>query len=388
MGKEVKESNFKYSVKKTGSFILSIVVGAIIGLGIGVIIAFSNSRIFEGDIFTIVICFVIFIFSFLLQLILHELGHLIFGLWSGYEFVSFRVGSLTFIKENGKIVRKKFKVMGTGGQCLMMPPEGNGYDCPYFLYNLGGILMNTLVSCLCVTVYLLIPIPKMLAAFLLFTAVSGFYDLIMNGIPMKIGGIANDGYNMLSLGKDKVARYALYIQLRVNGLIYQGLRIKDMPLQWFEIPDEADLNNPLISSIKLLEAAYYHDRKEFDKAKECYETLLNEVPKLIKIYENEIKCELLFYEIIGEARKEVIDKLYTKELKKYIKATNCYITRKRLMYAYALVIENNLEKADKILKEVNAGIKTYPAKAEVESELEIIEIIKQKYTPLLENEMI
>lgn len=383
MGKELRKSDVKDSLKRIGSVILRMAAGAIIGVSIVVIINFCNSGIFKGDILTIIICFALFIFAFILQLILHELGHLICGLWSGYEFVSFRVGTLTFIKENGKIVRKKFNVVGTGGQCLMMPPEGNGYDCSYFLYNFGGVLMNTLISCLCVGVYLLIPMPKIFAAFLLFTAVSGFFDLIMNGIPMKVGGIANDGYNMLSLGKDKAARYAFYIQLRVNGLLYQGIRIKDMPLQWFEIPDEADLNNPIISSIKLLEAAYYHDRKDFHKSKKCYENILNEVPKLIKLYENEIKCELFFYEIIGEARTEVIDKLYTKDLKKYIKATNCYITRKRLMYAYALVMEKNLEKADKILKEVDAGIKTYPAKAEVESELEIIEIIKQKYTPLL-----
>lgn len=143
--------------------------------------------------------FALFIFAFILQLILHELGHLIFELWSGYEFVSFRVGTLTFVKENGKKVRKEFKIMGTGGQCLMMPPEGNGYDCPYTLYNLGGILMNAIISFLCVAAYILCPMPKMVSAFLLFTAVSGFYDLIMNGVPMKVSGVVNDGYNVLSM---------------------------------------------------------------------------------------------------------------------------------------------------------------------------------------------
>lgn len=376
MSKEIKENKVKDSFKKGFAIIIGVGIGIIAGIIIGVV---SDSGESDGDFFTFLIYFALFILAYMLQLVLHELGHLICGFLSGYEFISFRIGSLTFVKENGKIVIKKFKIMGTGGQCLMMPPEGNGYDCPYFLYNLGGVLMNTVISCLCVAAYLLLPMPKMVAAFLIFIACIGLFDLILNGIPMKIGGIANDGYNMLSIGRDKTIRKAFYTQLRVNGLIYRGTRLKDMPLEWFELPCDADLNNPLFSSIKMLEGSYYEDKKEFDKAKQCFENLLNSAPKLIKLLENEIKCALLFYETIGEGRREVIDDLYTNDLKKYIKATNCYISRKRLMYAYALIIEKDNTKADKILKEIDVVKKTYPAKAEVESELEIIEFIKQKY---------
>lgn len=376
MSKEIKENKVKDSFKKGFAIIIGVGIGIIAGIIIGVV---SDSGESDGDFFTFLIYFALFILAYMLQLVLHELGHLICGFLSGYEFISFRIGSLTFVKENDKIVIKKFKIMGTGGQCLMMPPEGNGYDCPYFLYNLGGVLMNTVISCLCVAAYLLLPMPKMVAAFLIFIACIGLFDLILNGIPMKIGGIANDGYNMLSIGRDKTIRNAFYTQLRVNGLIYRGTRLKDMPLEWFELPFDADLNNPLFSSIKMLEGSYYEDKKEFDKAKQCFENLLNSAPKLIKLLENEIKCALLFYETIGEGRREVIDDLYTNDLKKYIKATNCYISRKRLMYAYALIIEKDSVKADKVLKEIDVVKKTYPAKAEVEGELEIIEFIKQKY---------
>ena len=37
-----------------------------------------------------------------LQLIIHELGHLIFGLLSGYKFSSFRIFNFMLIKEDGK----------------------------------------------------------------------------------------------------------------------------------------------------------------------------------------------------------------------------------------------------------------------------------------------
>lgn len=371
MNNESQNNRVKNLLKKLITIILFTGMGSIIGVIIGMLS--------EGDIFMIIACFILFGLAFTLQLILHEVGHLICGIWSRYEFVSFRVGTLTFIKENNKIVLKKFKVMGTGGQCLMMPPKGNGYDCPYILYNLGGILMNFLVSCLCMILYMLFPMPKLVELFLILTSISGIYDLIMNGIPMKVGGIANDGYNIFSMKNDSLSRYSFYIQLRVNGLLHQGVRMKDMPSSWYKIPSEANLNDSLISSIKCLEANYYHDRKEFDKAKECYENLSNDAPNLIKLFKNEINCELLFYEIIGDCRKEIIDQLYTKELKKYIKLTDCYISRKRLMYAYALIIEKDIIKADKVLNEIEVVKTTYPVKGEVESELEIIDYIKQKY---------
>ncbi|WP_138204110.1 hypothetical protein [Haloimpatiens lingqiaonensis] len=376
MDKKVKKKNVKDLFKKIGAIILSMGIGAIIGIFVCKLI---EEVVGDYGPFTIIIGMAIFVFAFMLQLILHEVGHLICGLWSGYEFVSFRIGTLTFVKDNGKIVTKKFTIKGTAGQCIMMPPKDKKHDCPYILYNLGGILMNAVITCLCIAIYLWCPMPKILSIFFIFTAISGVYDLILNGIPMKISGVCNDAYNLLSIKRDKIAKYSFYIALRVNGLLYEGVRIKDMPLEWFELPEGADLGNPIISSIEILKGNYYFDKKEFHKAKECYEKLLNNVPNLIKLYENEIKCELLFLEIIGDARKDIIDKLYTKELKSYIRATDCYMSRKRLMYAYALIIEQNTQKADKLLNEAYIAQKTCPAKGDAESEMEIIEFVKETY---------
>ena len=60
-----------------------------------------------------------------LQIIIHEAGHLVTGLLSGYKFVSFRIFNYTILKTKGKLKIKKFGIAGTGGQCLMTPP-----DCP------------------------------------------------------------------------------------------------------------------------------------------------------------------------------------------------------------------------------------------------------------------
>ena len=50
-----------------------------------------------------------------LQLIIHEAGHLVFGLATGYRFSSFRVFNLILLKEEGKLRFKKLSLAGTGG---------------------------------------------------------------------------------------------------------------------------------------------------------------------------------------------------------------------------------------------------------------------------------
>lgn len=366
----------KKSIIKIIGSILFIIIGAIVGVIGGIIIGKSN--IFGKTTFIdVVIIIGIFIASFIIQIIIHEAGHLIFGLLSGYEFISFRIFSFTIVKENGRLVRKKFNIQGTGGQCLMMPKEDDIKRCPYVLYNLGGVLMNLIISSLGIIILMSIPLPKFLKIFLISIIASGIIIFITNGIPMKVSGLSNDGYNILSISRDDFIKRCFYIQLKVNGLIYKGIRVKDMPFEWFKIEENADLNNSIITSIKILEANYYHDKLEFEKAKECYESLLNDAKNILEIYKYEIQCELLFYEIIGEKRDDVINKLYTKELKRYIKATDCYISRKRLMYAYSLLIERDLNKADEILKEIDVVKNTYPAKGEIKSELEIIRFLQK-----------
>ena len=81
----------------------------------------------------------ILLFSIFLQVLLHEGGHLVCGLATGYRFVSFRIFNLTFIRKDGKLCIKRFSLAGTGGQCLLTPPERPLEDIPTTLYNLGGV---------------------------------------------------------------------------------------------------------------------------------------------------------------------------------------------------------------------------------------------------------
>ena len=385
MSKKNKKENlmsilFKNKKENLMSILLMIIVSLLCFIGGTLSSRASASN--NTSLLELSLEFIIFIVIFNFHMIIHEIGHLILGLLTGYEFVSFRIGSITVIRDNNKFKLKKFKIKGTGGQCLMMPKCESYEDCNYVLYNLGGIMLNAIVSIISAILYFTLNSNKYINLILVMIIIIGITVIITNGIPLKIGGVPNDGYNTLSISKDKFMKYCFYIQLKVNGLLYKGTRPKEINIEWFKTKEGVDLNNPLVVAIKCFEANYYHDKLEFDKAKKCYEEILDNAPKIIKLYEYEIKCELLFYEILNN-NKEKVDELYTKELKAYIKATNCYITRKRLMYAYDLIILNDMKKAEKDFNEFEKLKKVYPAKGEIYSEEEVMKFIKENYNNIV-----
>lgn len=374
--------------KRTG--ISNVLILGLIGAFAGFLIVFITTKI-SGDefilknnpigfIYNLLFLFLAVITAIYTQFIIHESGHLVFGLNSGYQFVSFRVGSLTVIKKSGKYMLKKYHVPGTGGQCLMMPPEFSDNNFPYKLYNLGGIIFNFIFSALAILLILLFDLPVLFNVFFLSFAIFGLIFCILNGVPMKISGIANDGYNIRLLSNDKISRKAFYLQLKVNGLQSEGVRVKDMPENWFELPDNADMKNNLHLSIILLKSACYMDQLRFEEARQCLESIEPYKNNLIGLYQKERDCELLFLEIIGDCRQDVITSLYTDDIKTYIGQYSKYMfSKKRLLYTYTIAVEKDKQRADKIFNDAIKMQDKYPLTGEAESELEIMEYVRKRY---------
>ena len=367
----------KNKKKKLGK-VIGIIIYFTVCIGLGILIGVLTSLKTgpeggkeEPSIFLFTI-FISVIISFYLHIIIHEGGHYIFGKLTGYKFTSFRIGSITFIKEDDKIKIKKFSIAGTGGQCLMEPPEYKEEKFPFILYNLGGGLLNIVVSIISLILYTFAK-SVYFSGFLICLIGIGVILAIINIVPLRVGGVANDGYNIILLKRDKNSRYAFYRQLKVNALLAKGTRIKDMPEEWFNLPEGADLNNPIMAAVACMKGSYYQDKKDFERAKEEFNYALENCNNLLGIYKNEIHCELLFYEILGDKNLDKINELFTKELKKYIKVSKHSISKKRLLYAYELLINKDENAAKKYLSEFEKLAKTYPYKGEVEGERELIQ---------------
>jgi hypothetical protein len=361
----------KKIIKKFMPHIISFLIGVI---GMSAVLSLPPLFGLQEGAVSIIIWLLILGIYFVLHIFIHEFGHLVAGKMSGYDFVSIRFFNVMFIKEDGKLLRKKFNVVGTLGQCLMSPPEPVNGKFPFVLYNLGGSLMNFIVSVLSLALFFVFSS----SLFVVFAGI-GIILGIINILPMNVG-VPNDGHNAMSLGKNDAVRHSFWFILYANAQITKGMRIRDISEEKFGFLDSANLsdknrNNALVVNAESFRFEWLIDRREFEKAKTFGEHLINTTENMIDLQKKEFSCELLFLELIGECRKEEIERLYTKDLQKYIRATSSYVSKQRLLYAYAKLFLRDDAQAAKALEKFNKIIPSYPLVGEIESNRELIEIV-------------
>ncbi|MBQ8815232.1 MAG: hypothetical protein IJZ85_12145 [Lachnospiraceae bacterium] len=309
------------------------------------------------------------------QIILHEGGHLIFGLLTGYGFASFRVGSLMWKNENGKLKFCRFSLAGTGGQCLMTPPEMVDGKMPYVLYNLGGSLVNLISAVLFGLLYLLCRDMPMVSILFMMLAVIGVAFALMNGIPL--GGVVNnDGHNAISIGKDPESMRAFWLQMKVNELTSAGVRLKDMPEEWFVLPSEESMKNSMVATVGVFTCSRKIDAMEFEAADELMEKILT-MDGVIDIYRKLLTMERIYCELIGECRREIVEKWLDKDLKRFMKAMKTNPSVIRAEYALAVLLDRDRERAETCLAAFEKVAKTHPHPVDIEGERELIAYVDQ-----------
>ena len=340
-------------------YLIAIIIGALIGIAITVL-----------D-FGVVEFFLAGFIGYNISVIIHEGGHLVFGLLSGYGFSSFRIWSFMLMKGEGGIEFKRFKLAGTGGQCLMTPPKGRDEDVPVLLYNLGGVIFNLILSAVCFYFYFTCPNVFILSCTLLLTALLSALTLLTNGIPMYAGGIANDGMNALSLRKDKTAKTAFLNQLRMNEAQIRGLRLSEMPDEWFAIPDGADRQNTAYSSIAVLRVNRSFEGLDTLRSEKEIEELLNSDWNIIGLHRNLLNCDLAFCRLVNYGKSADVTAVSTPEMLAFRKSMKNYTSVIRTEYAMALIHDGNGVEAENklILFEKVAKTNPYPADIKVEREL-------------------
>ena len=328
----------------------------------------------------LVLLFVLTYLIVFLQIAIHEGGHLIFGLLSGYEFSSYRIGSLLWMKEDGKLKMKKYTLAGTGGQCLMRPPKMIDGQIPVVLYNLGGSIMNIVSAILFLVLAFVIKQEQpLLYCFSLLMGIVGIAFALLNGIPMNMGLVNNDGKNALSLGKNKAAMRAFWIQLEMNHLLTAGgVSLKDMKKDWFKPVTEEDMQNNLTASLAVFRCNRLMEEMKFSQAAEEMEAIVNGENAVAGLHKSLLKNDMIFCELLDGCNSEKIEVLLDNDQKKFEKAMKSNPAILRTQYAYALIFEKNQEKADKIKSIFEKNTKNYPYQTELEIERRNMELADKK----------
>ncbi len=371
----------KTVVKLLVAFVGGIALG--LAIAVSIIVIFTDTSLTEfieklqsSDVMEISLSALVGMASFLLSLAIlipvHEAGHLVCGLITGYKFVSFRIFNYTFIKTDGKIRIKVFSIAGTGGQCLLMPPKQPIEKISTGWYNAGGVLANILMLLLVSPLFMLDLHPLVFEVLVIFS-LTDLLLILMNGIPFKSGVVGNDAYNMLWLRHNPLSKHAFVLQLRSNAMIQEGLRPKDMPNDWFENKTDIDYKNPFEVSIPLMHASRLIDKMQLEEAYHEFDLLYQHRNEMMQLYVNEIACELAFC-MMATGRKEKAESLIDAKLRKYIISYQKVMSSKlRILCGIALYIEQDKEKAYDIYRSLLSSKDKYLLQGEVMSDLAIME---------------
>ena len=343
------------------------VVGAVVGYFVGKIAGDSLSGVDKPNI---ILFFITGVIAFILHIIVHEAGHLVFGLLSGYKFVSFRVFDFKIIKdENGKLTFRYEKIAGTGGQCLMRAPEYVEGKFKYKLYLLGGVIFNVLFS---IVFWLILP-----SYYTLLFALIGFALAFLNLIPMGF----NDGMTFYHASKDETTRFVLYLQLEY--VYYQSIG-KNLLIEKTEVVEK-------INSLEITNTNYLTDSLEFIKLDGLeyffeFEALYNESRKLyieredlLPVYKVELMALLVKLISLVNPEDELLEELMNdKSLKVRLKQKNPQT--KNILATYEWGIKFDDEKAMILIEEAR--------KLKNKAPNLYVQNIEMKYCNYLENKIL
>lgn len=356
-------------------------LSALIGFGLGILFILMLERIpglSSGKELTLYfIGFVMLYVFFSLELILHEAGHLIFGLATGWRFVSFRIANMMWLRgPDGRIRRAKFSLAGTGGQCLLAPPPWQEEDFPCQLYNLGGVIVNLLTAVVCGLLAWAFWSRPMAALLLIEAAFIGLILGISNGIPMPGLTVANDGSNALHMRKSRDARRALWIQMSVAAAQAEGKRLCEMPDEWFEPFPEETMDNPLVASIAVF-AANRLMSLDLPGAEAAIRALLVREKGVLPLYRALLTLDGAYCELIGGHPGDLCEAMHTPAVRQVMKAMRRNPSVLRTQYAEALLRQHDEALAATYLAAFEKAAKTYPYPQDIEDERQLIAIAKE-----------
>ena len=258
----------------------------------------------------------------------------------------------------------------------MSPPDLKNGKIPVLLYNFGGAFMNVIASAVFLSLSVLFPPVSFFRVFLRILALIGFAFALMNGIPLHLGPADNDGSNALALMRSEEAVRAYWIQMKGNEQAAAGIRIKDMPEEWFAVPDDRSMNNSMIASVGVLACSRLMDEHRFAEADALMEHMLSIESRIMPLHRSLLACERIFVELIGENDPDKLNTLLTEEQKKKMAAMESVPSVLRTEYAYALLAEHDTEKAKKIEREFEDTASDYPYSGELAGEMEFMKMIR------------
>lgn len=307
----------------------------------------------------------IIVVSFPLHVILHEIGHLLGGLSSGYQFIMFRLFSTVWIKTKNRLSRRKQYVPGIMGQALMSPPSDNN-RVALLVYNAGGVLMN-LMTALIFIVFSIVNSNETVGYSLITSAVVAFLLIIMSLIPVQ----GTDGYNMIQIYKKEETQSELINILSLYRDMVHGATFEELQ-KYINLDKISSLQEPTAVNQYDVKASYLLETGDFEGAFDIYQMLYENKDRIFPGHQPDITLNYLFMLLLYKPDHPDVLKIQKNKIyKKYqkIKQANYF----RVYATVSLYLEHDYAKTEKLLQQ---GEKYIPLSPTVTDEFFEIKLYK------------
>ncbi|NLO08664.1 MAG: hypothetical protein GX129_02190 [Clostridiales bacterium] len=207
-------------------------------------------------------------FGFIFQLIIHEVGHLIGGLISGWRFLYLQIYRLVIKWENKWLNITTTREVGC--KCIMYPKSINQAAR---LYTMGGYMLNLISSVIGLFLLIFASISPVMWLYIWSFVAFGIGLFFMNGIA-SIKRVCNDKacYNLIKADKhNKLCHNAQLITARhlINGLTYSEIGEEILCL----CPEVAE--NDIQAYQAILEYYYFLDNNNILKVGQALNKIRN-----------------------------------------------------------------------------------------------------------------
>lgn len=324
-------------------------------------------------ILTIVLIGASWYLSFASAVIVHECGHLIFGLLTGYTFAAIGFAHHLFLRRDGRVRRFVYKLPGALGFCAMEVPDMKNGTFPFALYLSGGAFGNTFLALICVFAFVsgigsgVLFFPH---AFL-FPAFVNAYFAIVSILPIKTKLLNTDGKQLFDLLKHKNMRKSFWACEKISAAQYRGVKFEDIPSEWFnETDDTQSVYAASIRTVRLLARA--ETGSEPKEVCALIENELSENHALSGTAKGLLTCMRIYYESTGERDAGTLKKLITQTQIDFMKRMKNTPSAIQSEYAYTLLVEKDVREASRIKARLEKISKKYPFPAEIDTAKKLI----------------
>lgn len=332
--------------------------------------------------FTIVLILfgLLFYIIYFISIILHEVGHLIFGLNAKLTFISFNILSFTFCIENNRLkIKKEAKIPGVLGYCNMTTEKNKKYNKNSIkLYYMGGIIFNIILVLISIALIIFTNNIYLILIYILNIG-NNVYLAINNAIPtITKSGTNTDALQIIYYLDDEEYINTMSKLQMLQGLLAKGCALKDIDTNLFSNPQTFKTNSDVLNAMIYVD--YLSSKDQYHEASEYAKKILEEAKELLsKQYIISLKLQLMNCIFYSDGDFNQIKEIWDEDIKKYLdlmgKVAPIYIG---INYMYATLIEENELNSKKYLKQFQQLNKKNYDKYQIEETEQLINDVNKK----------